>query len=95
MTALQSREVILRPSLRRITPPARPATKNFAVGVTRAAGRGEPGGAGLPAGMVPLSEADTVWPTWQGVRDLSTEPYWTDRMRFETLRHRIAWGKGE
>ena len=44
----------------------------------------------MPAGMVPLSEADTVWPTWPGVRDLSTEPYWTDRMKFETLRHRIA-----
>jgi hypothetical protein len=37
-----------------------------------------------------LSEADTVCPTWPGVRDLSTEPYWTDPMKLEVLRHKLA-----
>jgi hypothetical protein len=37
-----------------------------------------------------LTEADTVCPTWPGVRDLSTEPYWTDPLKLESLRHRMA-----
>ncbi|MCX6901584.1 MAG: DUF4091 domain-containing protein [Verrucomicrobia bacterium] len=36
-----------------------------------------------------LAEADAVCPTWPGVRDLSTEPYWTDPMKLESLRHRM------
>jgi len=37
-----------------------------------------------------LAEADTVCPTWPGVRDLTTEPYWTDPMKLESLRHKLA-----
>jgi hypothetical protein len=37
-----------------------------------------------------LTEADTVCPTWPGVRDLSIEPYWSDVTKLESLRHRIA-----
>ena len=37
-----------------------------------------------------LAEADTVCPTWPGVRDLSTEPYWDDAVKLESLRHRLA-----
>jgi hypothetical protein len=37
-----------------------------------------------------LAEADTVCPTWPGVRDLSIEPYWNDVTKLESLRHRIA-----
>ena len=37
-----------------------------------------------------LAEADAVCPTWPGVRDLTTEPHWTDPMKLESLRHKIA-----
>jgi len=37
-----------------------------------------------------FAEAGAVCPTWPGVRDLSTEPYWTDPMKLEMLRHRLA-----
>ncbi|MBM3890456.1 MAG: DUF4091 domain-containing protein, partial [Verrucomicrobia bacterium] len=41
-----------------------------------------------------LAEADAVCPTWPGVRDLSAEPYWTDPVKLETLRHKIAEAVG-
>lgn len=37
-----------------------------------------------------LAEADAVCPTWPGVRDLSIELYWTDPMKLESLRHKLA-----
>lgn len=37
-----------------------------------------------------LAEADAVCPMWPGVRDLTAEPYWTDPMKLESLRHKLA-----